>query len=1064
MNKPYQRLQSIKAFRNKYLAVAITAAFLTISLFASAQYDSTKSSKYTPVGGYGHIFQNIEMAGPKFKLYGDTVHLAFRDSNSVAVKNRNLFLWVGTYWKMIGSGGTSNVGDSLARLFDTAQAHTARMDTLRKVFFSRDSSINASYSADWDTVFAEVDTNKIATKIFVTNIINGDTSAHTDPLAIQSIRAVSDSSFENTHGDGSIDTVVIKGIGGSGGITANQLGFIPITPQRNDKPLFSDTSWTTSTSNTWLASGASVTISGNKPVVTGSGTTLNKLYFKNIPCYIERREIIDTIQINSSPAANHGIFIGSMSTSMILNGFKLDLSTGIDAGKIIFKTIGDSTKSISTSSIAFSNGDILELRQKRARDTLFANVKNITTGLSISHSYIMVNALMYDSVMAENIGYYGIAVTGGASYKIISSSVMMQELMYATLEVGSTSIGQGYWAGTWNNRLVDKLTAGYCYTTGSGSAGDKVYDIQSRIHISGKLKPLQVLLLSTAANQLREGQTIDNVFSNVKTLVSQYEALGSKVIIMNTYENSPIYLIRNKIITLDSLLKIEYPDKYIDGITTTKNHANTLYNPDSIHLNSVGNDSLYQLIVRSGLIAKSIYRTSFVPDVIQNIKNQNVADSLGIVHIEGNQVKSGLLNIGTTNNADVAIKLANKVRIRFHYNTGTQPIGEFYTWGGTSTGLLRTDSLGNTAFGNAAGINCTSGFSNTYIGDRPSGYNAAGSSFNTCVGSSTGGGITPSSVRSRQTLIGYAAGYWDNRSDIVYFGYSNNQAPLFFGLSSTNQICINPAFTASTRSEVDASAQLEIYSTNRGLLIPRLTTTQRDAIISPATSLLVYNTTLDSFQYYKSGWKTLGGASGGSGITTGQLTDSLNGRAALKKNLSDSAGLGINTGYSTGYAVQKKIDSTNANIKIPLSSTVSVQDTTVITVAKNSSMSISVLANKKYKVEFTLYTSCDTTTGIMVGLSGPSGSAVSSGSLIGSNASNGAPQIGRPGVMGSLSGGGVLAFNRATGLAGILQGTIFITTSSTPGTLTLIFAAATLTTAKPVYIQVGSTMEVTENQ
>ncbi len=64
-----------------------------------------------------------------------------------------------------------------------------------------------------------------------------------------------------------------------------------------------------------------------------------------------------------------------------------------------------------------------------------------------------------------------------------------------------------------------------------------------------------------------------------------------------------------------------------------------------------------------------------------------------------------------------------------------------------------------------------------------------------------------------------------------------------------------------------ASAALEVASTTRGFLPPRVTTTQRDAISSPATGLTVYNTTLGSTQVYNgSSWQSVGsgGAGGGS--------------------------------------------------------------------------------------------------------------------------------------------------------------------------------------------------------
>jgi hypothetical protein len=46
----------------------------------------------------------------------------------------------------------------------------------------------------------------------------------------------------------------------------------------------------------------------------------------------------------------------------------------------------------------------------------------------------------------------------------------------------------------------------------------------------------------------------------------------------------------------------------------------------------------------------------------------------------------------------------------------------------------------------------------------------------------------------------------------------------------------------------NASAVLDIQSTTKGALIPRMTTTQRDAIGSPAVGLLVYNTTTEQVE------------------------------------------------------------------------------------------------------------------------------------------------------------------------------------------------------------------------
>lgn len=48
---------------------------------------------------------------------------------------------------------------------------------------------------------------------------------------------------------------------------------------------------------------------------------------------------------------------------------------------------------------------------------------------------------------------------------------------------------------------------------------------------------------------------------------------------------------------------------------------------------------------------------------------------------------------------------------------------------------------------------------------------------------------------------------------------------------------------------IAASALLELKSTTKGLLIPRMTGTQRDAISSPATGLVIYNTTTNKLNF-----------------------------------------------------------------------------------------------------------------------------------------------------------------------------------------------------------------------
>ncbi len=57
-----------------------------------------------------------------------------------------------------------------------------------------------------------------------------------------------------------------------------------------------------------------------------------------------------------------------------------------------------------------------------------------------------------------------------------------------------------------------------------------------------------------------------------------------------------------------------------------------------------------------------------------------------------------------------------------------------------------------------------------------------------------------------------------------------------------------------------SSAMLDVKSLNKGLLIPRLTQDQRDAIVGPADGLLIYQTdNITGIYIYEGGWKLLGG-------------------------------------------------------------------------------------------------------------------------------------------------------------------------------------------------------------
>lgn len=103
-----------------------------------------------------------------------------------------------------------------------------------------------------------------------------------------------------------------------------------------------------------------------------------------------------------------------------------------------------------------------------------------------------------------------------------------------------------------------------------------------------------------------------------------------------------------------------------------------------------------------------------------------------------------------------------------------------------------------------------------------------------------GGSFNVGSVNVVDFGDGLRIGYSSSVSKISLFTNSGTQ-----GLQVNNgSVSIGPQLTPN------ASAILDLTSTTKGFLPPRMTTTQRNAIASPVAGLMVYDTTLNVIMYY----------------------------------------------------------------------------------------------------------------------------------------------------------------------------------------------------------------------
>ena len=156
---------------------------------------------------------------------------------------------------------------------------------------------------------------------------------------------------------------------------------------------------------------------------------------------------------------------------------------------------------------------------------------------------------------------------------------------------------------------------------------------------------------------------------------------------------------------------------------------------------------------------------------------------------------------------------------------------------GTTALLSLTSGDYNSAIGTSALVNVNTGTGNVGIG-RYAGYNTNSGNYNTFVGYGAGNGIT---TGSNNTVIG-ANTTLSNLTANIIISDGNGVVRLWTDSSGRT------ALGTSTLTTPATCAALEIISTTGGILLPRLTSTQRDAISGITDGVLLFNTTTSKAQ------------------------------------------------------------------------------------------------------------------------------------------------------------------------------------------------------------------------
>lgn len=279
-------------------------------------------------------------------------------------------------------------------------------------------------------------------------------------------------------------------------------------------------------------------------------------------------------------------------------------------------------------------------------------------------------------------------------------------------------------------------------------------------------------------------------------------------------------------------------DAEVNGLRLGKGNSSLAFNlafgANSLNAITTGNNN-------TGIGANTLLNTTTGSD--------NFA--LGTQSLGGNTTGSFNIGIGyqtmlfnQTGNHNNAIGYRALYQARGSFNIGI----------GTSAASSNNTGTHNIAIGYRTLFNGTNNRFNTVVGTEAH-FNGWNHQNNTSIGYQAGfyigNGLVINTNISNSVLVGFDARPLDtaqvNQIVIGYQGRGLGSNTSRIGNTSTIQTHLDGSLTIGDTT-LDPSAILDITSTTQGILFPRMTTTQRDLIATPADGLVVYNTTDNKLQ------------------------------------------------------------------------------------------------------------------------------------------------------------------------------------------------------------------------
>lgn len=562
--------------------------------------------------------------------------------------------------------------------------------------------------------------------------------------------------------------------------------------------------------------GSTVSVVGAGLQFSGGANTSDQSLDFHLPTNLQYYRISMEVTVGTKNGTSYGFGAGIRSINPVTNGTmysKFDMSTGGSSGKTSFSIGG----TVSDTAISFTVGDKILFTFEQNLDEYIVTATNITAGGASATSFYRFQT-QTATTLPHNTGKFSIFSLGG-TFTVNKFSVTSKEQVGAEIMVvGDSKSVPAYLYGGYEAGYAHRLSAAYGSVVVSAGAGDRTVEVLAHIAEIIALKPKNVLL-AIGSNDIRTG--VAGYITNYHSITSQLQAAGINVIHLLPFpENTSgagvdVTPLVNDIITT-------YTTSYIDTNTDLKSNLAAYILSDDVHTNDDANYLIASKIISSGLLTNVSYRPLSVKNTFGSGRNND-----WIKFVTSSTTAMYLYSSFTGRNFLLSSDQYGNVKKDLQIDCGANLYG---FQGGSNTwniisGVASFNGNGTHNIGNGNGA------LQYYSAWLASDNVLAGA----LMGTAGGNFVIVPNVSTNGTL------------QLAYYDTVTGRTPAIqysSGGASTVNVQIAPiAGKVVVGGTTPAtSAKLDIQSTTSGLLLPRMTKTQRNAISTPVAGLMVYQT------------------------------------------------------------------------------------------------------------------------------------------------------------------------------------------------------------------------------